>query len=287
MLDLFSAAADVFGSVLGANRQNAIAADQRQFGAEQIFANERMQREFAQHGVRWRVEDAKAAGLHPLFALGANVSQASPNPPMSFENRSGEILAEGFGRMGQNLSRAARAQGTPEERALQAAQLAAVGAATKRDEAQAAYYYSLAAREDQARVASKPIPMGVMTQPVHRSQVESRQIDDLIQGQPDMQTSVRREDPSVTSGLHGALREYTITPGGLRMRLPYSEEGPGEALENIPWYAWPAMIQHQRGYYGDDWGTRFLKEFVWGKSPRYRRYPSEEVRREEAFYGGY
>ena len=36
------------------------------------------QREFAQHGVRWRVSDAQAAGIHPLFALGANVPSYSP-----------------------------------------------------------------------------------------------------------------------------------------------------------------------------------------------------------------
>lgn len=36
------------------------------------------QREFAQKGIRWRVEDAKAAKVHPLYALGATTSQYSP-----------------------------------------------------------------------------------------------------------------------------------------------------------------------------------------------------------------
>lgn len=36
------------------------------------------QREFAQHGIRWRVEDAKAAGLHPLAAIGAAGASYSP-----------------------------------------------------------------------------------------------------------------------------------------------------------------------------------------------------------------
>ena len=37
-----------------------------------------MQKEFAQMGIQWRVADAKAAGLHPLAALGAAPAHASP-----------------------------------------------------------------------------------------------------------------------------------------------------------------------------------------------------------------
>lgn len=38
----------------------------------------KMQYDFAQHGVQWRVEDAKRAGIHPLAALGMSPNQASP-----------------------------------------------------------------------------------------------------------------------------------------------------------------------------------------------------------------
>jgi hypothetical protein len=34
--------------------------------------NIKMQREFAQKGIRWKVSDAKKAGIHPLYALGAS-----------------------------------------------------------------------------------------------------------------------------------------------------------------------------------------------------------------------
>ncbi len=36
---------------------------------------------FAQNSVRWRVEDAKAAGIHPLFALGGAGTGATVNVP--------------------------------------------------------------------------------------------------------------------------------------------------------------------------------------------------------------
>ena len=50
--------------------------------AAQKEANKRnyeMQKEFAQHGIQWKAADAKEAGLHPLAALGAQTSAASPS----------------------------------------------------------------------------------------------------------------------------------------------------------------------------------------------------------------
>ena len=41
-------------------------------------ADRDMQRQFAKHGIRWKVQDAKAAGIHPLAALGVSPSQAAP-----------------------------------------------------------------------------------------------------------------------------------------------------------------------------------------------------------------
>lgn len=40
--------------------------------------NREMQKEFAQNGIRWKVADANAAGVHPLYALGAQTHSFSP-----------------------------------------------------------------------------------------------------------------------------------------------------------------------------------------------------------------
>lgn len=40
--------------------------------------NEALQREFAQSGIQWKVEDAKKAGVHPLYALGASTHSFTP-----------------------------------------------------------------------------------------------------------------------------------------------------------------------------------------------------------------
>lgn len=69
------------------------------------------QKEFAQQGVRWKVADAQAAGLHPLAALGAQTS--------SFSNVVGgdiPIAKTDFGGMGQDIGRAIDAGSTQPER---------------------------------------------------------------------------------------------------------------------------------------------------------------------------
>lgn len=64
-----------------------------------------MQERFAKSGIRWKVADAKAAGLHPLAALGATGASASP-----------VTVGSDFGSMGQDIHRAMQATRTAEER---------------------------------------------------------------------------------------------------------------------------------------------------------------------------
>lgn len=76
------------------------------FGSKrQAEKNAEMQREFAQQGIRWKVADAKAAGIHPLAALGTNTVSFSP-----------VSVGSDFGSMGQDISRAVNATRTATER---------------------------------------------------------------------------------------------------------------------------------------------------------------------------
>lgn len=88
--------------------------------------NVALQKEFAQNSIRWRVEDAKAAGIHPLAALGASGAQFSPNSiPVGVEDP-GDPIGRGLDllRAGQNVSRSMMATMTQEERQLQQLRMA-------------------------------------------------------------------------------------------------------------------------------------------------------------------
>lgn len=113
----------VIGSVVGglvgaggsiwANKQNDKLAQQM------WQKNYEAQKEFAQNGVKWRVDDAKQAGIHPLFAMGANGASYSPvNSGGYYENPTAG-LGNAISNMGQDIGRAMQAKMTPAERAIQ------------------------------------------------------------------------------------------------------------------------------------------------------------------------
>lgn len=105
-----AAGGNIIGSAIGAVGSLVGGA----LNASDASAQMEMQREFAQNGVRWKVEDAKRAGIHPLAALGAQTF--SYNPVMTGDNGVSEAMA----RMGQGVDRAAHAKAMAEERALDA-----------------------------------------------------------------------------------------------------------------------------------------------------------------------
>ena len=101
---------------------------------ESAAIDRQLQEIFAKNGVQWRVQDAKAAGLHPLAALGAQISSPSPiqvsgsvpsgsvpqagqvssNPISPF--RGNDSIASAMSSFGQDLSRAMTASASAWER---------------------------------------------------------------------------------------------------------------------------------------------------------------------------
>lgn len=85
---LIGAGASLLGGFLGQKQQNKMA-----------DKNIALQREFAQSGIQWKVEDARKAGIHPLYALGANTHSFSPVSV-------GSDLGSGIANAGQDIGRA-------------------------------------------------------------------------------------------------------------------------------------------------------------------------------------
>lgn len=90
---LIAAGGNILGGILGESSKNKDRA---------------LSKEFAQQGIRWKVADAKAAGIHPLAALGAQTT--------SYSAPVGAGLAEGFAGAGQDVSRSINATRTAGER---------------------------------------------------------------------------------------------------------------------------------------------------------------------------
>lgn len=103
MLSALGPLANIAGSAL-----SFFGAKDKNKQAEALAAQEyERQKEFAKMGIQWKVADATAAGVHPLFALGASTSSYAPQS-IGLENASAH-LGKGLADMGQDLSRAATA----------------------------------------------------------------------------------------------------------------------------------------------------------------------------------
>lgn len=110
-----SAATKLFG---GAREDKAVRENNAQnlaFQREQLDRNEALQREFAQSGVQWKVSDAEKAGIHPLYALGAQTQAFSPIT-MGASSEAATGTSRALSDMGQDVSRAIRATTSNEDR---------------------------------------------------------------------------------------------------------------------------------------------------------------------------
>ena len=98
---IVSAVGSIAGGILGANSAQNVAG-----------MNYEAQKEFAQNGIRWKVEDAKRAGIHPLYALGASTQGYSPSGGYTGDYGISDAAAH----FGQGFERAQQAKMTKEER---------------------------------------------------------------------------------------------------------------------------------------------------------------------------
>lgn len=101
---IVSGVGSIVGGILGANSAQNVAG-----------MNYEAQKEFAQNGIRWKVEDAKRAGIHPLYALGASTQGYSPTTGYIGDYGISDAAAH----LGQGYERAQQAKMTKEERERQ------------------------------------------------------------------------------------------------------------------------------------------------------------------------
>lgn len=179
--NIISAGANLLGGVLGSKEKDKDRA---------------LQKDFAQQGIRWKVEDAKAAGVHPLYALGANTVSYSPVAGSS-------DLSSGLAAAGQDVGRAVNATQTQGERVSGVVQSLQI----KRMELENQLLASQIARVNQAG-SVPPMPT-----PGDRYLIEGQPNSPLVQTSPmGRQTSAPEaphQEPAAVADIG-----FSRTPGG-------------------------------------------------------------------------
>lgn len=96
---LISAGASIIGGLLGQKSAKDAQKSNEDINAQNIA----LQKEFAQNSIQWKTEDAKKAGVHPLYALGAPTYSYNPSSVGAVADNS---LGAGLANAGQDISRA-------------------------------------------------------------------------------------------------------------------------------------------------------------------------------------
>lgn len=243
-------------------------------------SNEALQREFAQMGIRWRVEDAKAAGLHPLYALGGSGAAYAPAPALVHgsppEVRAPRVEASlrspgdfGLASMGQDIGRALAATLDPVQSAERALQLRLLEKQVDVADAQAQYYRSRAVGDGSPGGGQSvyiPARSGYGEDPLQL--IDAPYLRDTVRAQPSDVESSRSSDPSSTPGSRPLWSDYNF--GGHTLRLP--SKGATEALESLePLGAIATVAENVRYHRLLDGAFRFLDaqtrgvEKIWEK----------------------
>lgn len=222
------------------------------FAREQANSNAALQREFAQNGIRWRVEDAKAAGLHPMYALtggGAAFAPsgiAMPGHTPSTPSNPGQGFSGAFGAAITQFFKAQQ----------------------QKDEVIAQAVHAVAAVAQSNSISAVPAPsdyrwdMDMSGGPMH-ADVNLQNAFDVQQYAPAATLSRSMESPSLTPGVGPGGAVHNIGPG-FNMILPSSSSGgTAEALESLSesrelTYA---FIHRNVEQYGEEWLDQASKYF--------------------------
>lgn len=227
----------------------------------------RRQKEFAKHGVRWRAADAKAAGMHPLFAFGGNLAGYSPSAAVVSGGDGGFAetdngMGEAMSRAGQDISRAVAAQETEDQRAERLMRLKVLEAAAEKDFALAAEARSRIPGHSQV---GPSFPSDVVTQAYNFPKVEAHPLyKDAVKLTPDEMVSRDALHSGSTAGRdHPGMRQFTF-PGGFNALLPAT--GQGGIPEEIDASMIPLVIGANLQRYGWRWLVDAVN-YVTGATP--------------------
>lgn len=225
--------------------EEAQRAQNREFAVADQEKNIALQREFAQHGVRWRVEDARQAGIHPMYALSGGGAAFAPNPIVMGGNVNYSRPSPQFG---EGLGKA----------------LLQMFSDAKKDEALASAAASVAALGRSVAASATAFPKyGNLGDEFNTdnwlrhgsSNLNLQNAIDVADYRPAQISSSRYEEGSMTPGSPPGGTEFQISPS-FRMILPASPQGGiSESLEAMSesWELAYMYVQRNVDKYGIEW----------------------------------
>lgn len=212
----------IAGAAIGALASANQGSKNRDAQSEANQMNYEQQKEFAQHGLQWKTADARAAGLHPLAAIGATGAAYSP----STQAFRGDTDFSGFERAGSALD--SHLEGQNVKRPIAATETADQREMSRLAVRNAELRNALLEGQISALWAST---MGQPHTPPFPSGSPQASSVGAIKVVPSQQVSSRAGDPGVEAASTPGFKNYKLTPGGLSIDLPGQEMA--ESLDSM------------------------------------------------------
>jgi hypothetical protein len=258
--------ANLIGNVVSAGMSLFGGAKQRKAQEKANAQNAALQREFAQNSISWRVADAKRAGIHPVFAMGASPAQASPSfvaGDHSDMSRAGQNIGRAIsGGVSRGTRAAAQYQALQMERAGLENELLRAQIATQRQqnvsrvgEATSGDVYLMDGQPDSGPTVVKNVPrLRHFSHPIHKH-LERAVVPEVAHvrtksGYAPVVTKHAKEgmDDMFLPQLHWMIRNNILPSFGANYSPPVAPPGKGKE-----WWYNPLTGEY----------TRFRKKKAW------------------------
>lgn len=256
----------------------------------------RYQRKIMNNQIQWKVADAKKAGIHPLYAMGAPTTGFSS--PISTGFDPGQGLAEAGQTIGGAVSRLGSRDDKKEMVLRNRLLEAQIGETDARKMAmQAETQRTLQSMRSQA--VGSDAQLGVMDeslplrQPAVSSAISEFDISPnasqpkdmprfargnfgdlpgagLVERTPVQINTHKPGQRGIESGDSPGFKQWRL-PSGLPILLPAGQTM-AESLEETPFWMWPSIVQANKKKFGKQWGADFMEYLLTGGAPWHQRY---------------
>lgn len=235
---------------------------------EEGYAN---QREALQNSISWRVADARRAGIHPLYALGAQPMNISP---IINQDNIGPAVQQ----MGQSISDVQKNAVTEHQKMMQFAEYQVLQSQMNRNDAEAELARTQAQRIATERNNINPPGLGVHNEMGQNPTGGGTGFYDVkaaeeISAKPDKAWSSAGKNPGY---------QLRYMDNGLPMYLPIAEgDSPEETISEMHPLTWAGLLLRNSRIFGPGWMEDMVKSRYLGISPdraykdnqRKRKYP--------------
>ena len=253
-----------WGTVIGAGAGLVGGLLSNQSNREQADRGYASQREALQNSISWRVADAKRAGIHPLYALGAPAMNMSP---VVMEDQLGPSLA----RAGQQVADTIRSAPTPEQRAQMIMDYRMASSQVSRNDAEADYYNALAAgqhiKNNETINAPRGTGLGVQPELQSMEQMPTGGGRGMVDLKAAENISPKGGAEWSAAGVNPNM-ELRYVDKKLPMYLPLAQgDSMEETLSEMSFPAYAGLLMRNQRIFGPGWMRDFIRSRYLGMEP--------------------